>query len=125
MVAALATIGVLEEGELLERCHALNQIILSHLRDLQQKYEIIGDVRGPGLAIGVELVKNRDSKEPAVKEANEVVQLGLEKGIMFGISKYGGLGNVVKIKPPLVITDQEVERVLSVLEDCLITVENR
>ena len=125
MVAALATIGVLEEGELLERCNALNQTILSHLRDLQQKYEIIGDVRGPGLAIGVELVKNRDSKEPAVKEANEVVQLGLEKGIMFGISKYGGLGNVLKIKPPLVITDEEVERVLSVLEECLSAVENR
>ncbi len=123
LVAALATIDVLEEGKLLERCNRLNQHIIAHLTNLQEKYEIIGDVRGPGLAIGIELVKDRDSKEPAVKEANELVKLGLERGVMFGISKYGGLGNVIKIKPPLVISDEEVERVLSVFEGCIAEVQ--
>jgi 4-aminobutyrate aminotransferase/4-aminobutyrate aminotransferase/(S)-3-amino-2-methylpropionate transaminase len=125
LVAALATIKVLEEGKLLERCNRLNQRIIEHLQSLQEKYEIIGDVRGPGLAIGIELVKDRDSKEPAVKEANEVVRLGLERGIMFGISKYGGLGNVLKIKPPLVINDEEVEKVLSVFEECIVEVQRK
>ena len=123
LVAALATIEVLQEGQLLERCNRLNQHIIRHLRNLQENYQIIGDVRGPGLAIGIELVKDRDSKEPAVKEASEVVRLGLKRGVMFGISKYGGLGNVVKIKPPLVISDEEVETVLSVFEQCIAEVQ--
>ncbi len=58
-----------------------------------------------------------------MKEANEVVRLGLERGVMFGISKYGGLGNAIKIKPPLVISDEEVERVLSVFEECIAKVQ--
>ena len=58
-----------------------------------------------------------------MKEANEVVRLALERGVMFGISKYGALGNVIKIKPPLVISDEEVERVLSVFEECIAEVQ--
>ncbi|MBE0479297.1 aminotransferase class III-fold pyridoxal phosphate-dependent enzyme, partial [Candidatus Aerophobetes bacterium] len=119
LVAALATIDVLKKENLLQRCNILNQYITDQLNNLKEKYEIIGDVRGPGLAIGIELVKDRDTREPAVNEANQVVKLGLDRGIMFGISKYAGLGNVVKIKPPLVISDAEVEKVLSVFEECI------
>jgi 4-aminobutyrate aminotransferase-like enzyme len=125
LVAACATIDILEEEKLLERCNRLNEHIIAHLKNLQEKYEIIGDVRGPGLAIGVELVKDRDTKEPAVKEANRMVRLGLEEGVMLGISKYRGLGNVIKIKPPLVISDEEVEKVLSVFEECIKEVQKR
>jgi len=117
--AAFAAIQILEEGDLLERCNHLNEYITSRLMKMQEKYETIGEVRGPGLAIGIEMVKNKESKEPAVEETNRILEMGLEKGILFGTSLYGGKGNVIKIKPPLVITHEEVERVLSVFEECV------
>ena len=86
---------------------------------MREKYEIIGDVRGPGLAIGIELVKNKESKKPAVTEANKIIKKGLEKGVIFGISKYDCMGNVIKIKPSLTITDAEIEKALSVFEACV------
>jgi 4-aminobutyrate aminotransferase/(S)-3-amino-2-methylpropionate transaminase len=119
MAAALATIDVLEEENLLERCRMLGQRVTARLRELQSQYELIGDVRGPGLMIGFELVKDRQTKEPAREEARLFVAEGLKRGVIFGESKYAGLGNVVKVKPPLVITDEQVERVLDVIEEVL------
>jgi 4-aminobutyrate aminotransferase-like enzyme len=70
--------------------------------------------------IGVELVKDRQTKEPAREEATRFIEEGLKHGIIFGESKYLGLGNIVKIKPPLVIKESQVERVLDVFEKILI-----
>jgi 4-aminobutyrate aminotransferase/4-aminobutyrate aminotransferase/(S)-3-amino-2-methylpropionate transaminase len=84
---------------------------------MRDRYELIGDVRGPGLMIGVELVKSKKTKEPARQEAHDFVQEGLKRGVIFGESKYLGLGNIVKVKPPLVITDAQVERTLDVFEE--------
>ena len=89
------------------------------LKQMQDRHEIIGDVRCPGLLIGVELVKDRDSKEPATKETIQVYELGMERGVIFGSTKYAGLGNVVKLKPPLCVTQQEMDRALSVLDEVL------
>ena len=125
LVAALTTIEILKEGKPLERCRKLNTYIIGRLMKMKEEYDIIGDARGLGLAIGVELVKNRETKEPAIEEANEIVEMGLEKGVMFGISRYGRLGNVIKIKPPLVITDEEIEKVLSVLEKCILQISRK
>ena len=122
MVAALATIEVLQEEKLLERTTRLGQYITERLKKMQQKYPIIGDIRGPGLSIGVELVKDQKTKEPAIEEAYQVVKMGLEKGVAFGITKYRRMGNTLKIKPPLVITDDEVEEALSVFEKCIAAV---
>ena len=119
MVAALATIEILQEENLLERCTKVGAYITSRLKDMQRTYPIIGDIRGPGLAIGIELVKDPVSKEPAVEEANQFIEEGLKRGIIFGVSRYGNLGHILKIKPPLVITDEEVETVLKVFEECV------
>jgi 4-aminobutyrate aminotransferase-like enzyme len=119
MVAALATIEVIEEENLLDRCVKVGGYITSRLREMQKKYEIIGDVRGPGLAIGIELVKDPVSKKPAVEEANRMLSEGLKRGVIFGVSLYGSLGHIMKIKPPLVVTDEEVEKILDVFEKCL------
>lgn len=124
LVAALANIKVLEEGILLKRCGELNEYIINRLLEMQRKYEIIGDIRGPGLAIGVELVKDRESKEPAIEEAAKIAQMAFTKGVIFGVSKYADMGHVLKIKPPLVITDEEVEKVLKVFEKCISRVSN-
>jgi len=118
LVAALATIEVLQEENLPARAEELNQLIMKQLKVMQQKYEIIGDVRGPGLAIGVELVKNRETKEPAAEETKQIIKMALERGVIFGTTWYGE-GNVFKIKPPLVITEDEINKFLSVLEECI------
>jgi len=122
LVAALATIEVLEEENLPVRAEEINQFITEQLNIMQGKYEIIGDIRGPGLAIGVELVKNRKSKEPAVEETKQIFEMALKKGVIFATTWYGE-GNVIKIKPPLVITEDEVNKALSVFEECICKVK--
>jgi 4-aminobutyrate aminotransferase-like enzyme len=116
MVAALATIQAIEEENLLERARTVGAAISKRLNELKDKYELIGDVRGPGLMIGAELVKDKKSKEPATEAAHAFIKEGLARGVIFGESKYLGLGNIVKVKPPLVITDAQVEQVLEVFE---------
>ena len=119
LAAGLATIQVLEEERLLERAVQIGKFISDGLWELAGRYELIGDVRGPGLMIGVELVKDRQSKEPAREEATQFIEEGLKRGVIFGESKYLGLGNIVKIKPPLVISETQAERVLDVFEEIL------
>jgi 4-aminobutyrate aminotransferase-like enzyme len=119
MVAALATIQVIEEENLLQRSQEMGKIITGGLLELKNRYELIGDVRGPGLMIGVELVKDRKTKEPARQEAHNFIQEGLKRGVIFGESKYLGMGNIVKVKPPLVINESQCEQVLDVFKDIL------
>jgi len=117
MVAGLATLQVLEEEGLLERGQRLNEFFTSRLLELKDKYELIGDVRGPGLMIGIELVRSKRTKEPAREESYQFEKEGLKRGVLFGTAKYAGMGNVVKIKPPLVLTDAQAERVMEVFEE--------
>ncbi len=118
LIAALATIEVVQEENLPARARKLNQLIMEQLHGMQAKYELIGDVRGPGLAIGVELVKNRETKEPAVEETKQIITMALERGVIFGTTWYGE-GSVIKIKPPLTITEDEIHQALLVLEECI------
>ena len=117
MVAALATLRVLEEEKLLERARKVGEFFTQSLLELKDKYELIGDVRGPGLMLGIELVRNKKTKEPARAESYEFEKEGLERGVLFGNAKYAGMGNVVNIKPPLVITDAQAEKVMQVFEE--------
>jgi len=116
MAAALASIQVIEEERLLERAQKLGKHATTRLKEMQEKYKLIGDVRGPGLMIGVELVKDRKTKQPAREETHRFVTEGLKRGVIFGESKYGGLGNVVKIKPPLVTKEKQLDEALDVFE---------
>ncbi|MFZ5853887.1 MAG: aspartate aminotransferase family protein [Chloroflexota bacterium] len=123
MVAALATIDAIEEEGLIEKCRTMGDYFTSRLRSMQERHRLIGDVRGPGLMIALELVRDRISKEPARREAAWVVHEGMRRGVIFGESKYLGLGNVVKIKPPFVITTAQADRVLAVLDELLTELE--
>ena len=116
LVASLATLRVLEEEGLLERAQKIGAYFTSRLLEMKDKYELIGDVRGPGLMLGIELVYNKKTKEPARKEAYEFEKEGIQRGVLFGNSKYAGMGNVVKIKPPLVMSDAQAEKVMQVFE---------
>ncbi len=119
MVAALENLKIIEEEKLLNRCEKLGNIVISELNDLKDRYELIGDVRGVGLMIGVELVRDRTSKEPATDETKRFVEECMEEGVLFGSSRYRGLGNVVKIKPPAVITEVQIEGALDVFKKIL------
>jgi 4-aminobutyrate aminotransferase-like enzyme len=119
MVAALATLRVLEEEGLLERAQKVGAYFTEKLLELKDKYEMVGDVRGPGLMLGIELVYNKGTREPANKEAYQFEKEGIKRGVLFGHSKYAGMGNVVKIKPPLVISDAQAEKVMEVFEEIL------
>lgn len=124
MVASLTTIQVIEEEHLLENSRRMGKMITDCLKEMQNRYEMIGDIRGPGLMIGIELVKNRTTKEPAREEAHQFIAEGLKRGVIFGEAKYRGLGNVIKIKPPLIINEGEVRRVLEVFEDIVKSLSN-
>jgi 4-aminobutyrate aminotransferase-like enzyme len=90
---------------------------MARLREMAERHPLIGEVRGLGLMIGVELVKDRTTKEPAAKEAAAVRRLAREAGVLVGVGGQGG--NVVRIQPPLVIDDAALDRALDVVDDAL------
>ncbi|MFO7912497.1 MAG: aminotransferase class III-fold pyridoxal phosphate-dependent enzyme, partial [Desulfotignum sp.] len=89
--------------------------LLERLGSLKDKYRIIGDVRGSGLFIGMELVRNHQTLEPADTEASFVVNRMRDKGILMGTD--GPLHNVVKIRPPLVITKQDADTIADTMDE--------
>ncbi|OGK09470.1 MAG: hypothetical protein A2Y63_06585 [Candidatus Riflebacteria bacterium RBG_13_59_9] len=119
MVAALATLRVIEKEGHLANCRKMGGYFTERLMALKNKYEIIGDVRGPGLMIGVELVKDRTTKEKACEETSRFVEEAFKRGVQFGQSKYGGRGNVIKIKPPLVINEDEAGKAMDVFAEVI------
>jgi 4-aminobutyrate aminotransferase-like enzyme len=87
------------------------------LKEFADRHDLIGDVRGKGLIIGVELVENRKTKAPAAKATEHVVDRALKKGVYYASG--GRYGNVLKISPPLVITKEQIDFSLEVLDDAL------
>ncbi len=112
--AALATIDVITEEGLVERSARLGEAVLGRMRRLALEQEIIGEVRGAGLMIGLELVGDRERRDPDPTSAGLVRQLCRERGVLVGVGGQGG--NVVRIQPPLTIGEPELDRALSVLE---------
>ena len=116
--AASAALDVMVEEDLPARAAKMGEQVMKVLKELSEKYEVIGDVRGKGMLIGVELVKDRKTKEPAKEEALELKIEAKKRGV-FLPSTYGWLGNVMRIHPPLIITEEQMNRALDVLEECL------
>jgi len=114
--AALAVLDLLNT-KLLEKAAALGEKVRTRFLELQEEFEIIGDVRGLGPMIGIELVKDPRSKEPAPEMAKELVGRCLEKGLI--ILACGNYGNVIRTLMPFVITDEQLERGCSILRDSL------
>jgi len=117
--AAIATLEVIQQENLIEKSRKMGEYFTSRLKELQNTYEMIGDVRGPGLMIGIELVKDRKTKEMANDACHAIVKEAIGHGVIFGESKFKGIGNVLKIKPPLVISESQADRVLEVFETLL------
>src|SRR5262249_42150987 len=113
--AALANLDVVAEERLPDEAARKGERVMARLRQIAEAAPLIGEVRGLGLMIGAELVRNRDSKEPANTEAATVRRLAREAGVLIGVG--GQFGNVVRVQPPLVIEDDALDHALDVLED--------
>lgn len=112
--AALTTIELLRGG-LVQNAASLGEYILGQLRELQKRFPLIGDVRGKGLMIGVELVKDPVTKEKAIEERGRLIQACFEKGLLI----LGCGENVIRLIPPLTITKEEADTALTIFEEVL------
>ena len=118
--AALTTIEIIEEEELVENARRMGERALERLQDMKDRHPLIGNVRGRGLMIGIELVLDRDTKEKAVEETEAIMYFALEKGLSFKSM----MKNVVTLSPPLVITEHEMDKALKIIDECLTEVES-
>lgn len=112
--AALATLDLLE-SRLMENARVMGEHLLAGLKELQHRYDVIGDVRGVGLFIGIEFVKDRKTKEPAKTLVYDLEQLAFSKGLL--LLACGE--SVIRIAPPLVVDEYDVDTGLRILDECL------
>ena len=105
---------VIQEEGLQENARLMGERILAGLRELQSRHPLIGHVRGLGLYIGAELVRDPETLEPAAEEADYIINRAKEFGIL--LSTDGPHHNVLKMKPPLVINKEDVDYVIRVLD---------
>jgi 4-aminobutyrate aminotransferase len=116
--ASLASLAEIESRDLVARSAELGQRFEARLREMQSKHLLIGDIRVRGSMAGIELVRDRDSKEPADSEAAQAVADALNRGVM-ATNLGGTYHNVIKMSPPLVITDEQLDAALDLLDKSL------
>ena len=118
--AALATIEVIGKENLLENARDLGDYALGRMQVMKQKHAIIGDIRGLGLLMGMELVKDSKTSERPMDLAEEVMYKALAKGLSFKLS----MGNILTLTPPLALTRDEMDQAVDILDTCLTEVES-
>ena len=111
---ALANLDYIEDNDLQHNAQRVGKFLKDGLRDLGERHEIVGDVRGKGLMLGVELVKDHDTKEPAADLAAKAMEGARERGLLIG--KGGLYGNVLRISPPLTITEDDAAQAIETLD---------
>ena len=115
--AGMAVLDVIEEEKLQARAATLGRRFMDGLAELRERHTIIGDVRGCGLFLGIELVRDRKTLEPADTEAAMIVNAMKQRGVL--LSTDGPLRNVIKIKPPMVVVENDVDMAIRLLDDVL------
>jgi 4-aminobutyrate aminotransferase/(S)-3-amino-2-methylpropionate transaminase len=118
--AALAVLDIVQEENLLHRAEALGRTVRQRFEEWQGRYDLIGDVRGLGPMLALELVEDRKTKAPATDKARALVKYAYENGLV--LLSCGEFGNVIRTLMPLVITDDQLERGLSIMEKGLVEV---
>ncbi|MFX1559252.1 MAG: aspartate aminotransferase family protein [Promethearchaeota archaeon] len=119
--AAVAVIEIIKEENYLEKASKLGAHLKKNLEELKEDHKIIGEVRGQGMMLGVELVRDQKTKEPAVQEILEVMEVCREKGLLIG---KGGLdNNVIRVQPPLELTDEQIDQACGILDEAFTEVE--
>jgi 4-aminobutyrate aminotransferase-like enzyme len=119
--AAVAVIEIIEEGNYMVKAEKLGGKLKKKMEELKESHKIVGDVRGQGLMLGVELVRDQTTKEPATQEILTVMEVCREKGLLIG---KGGLdNNVIRLQPPLELTDEQVDQACAVLDEAFTKAE--
>jgi 4-aminobutyrate aminotransferase-like enzyme len=121
--AGMAVLDVVEQEGLAERARELGARATARFRELADRYDVIGDVRGPGLFVGIDYVVDRVSKEPATSACDEAWVHAVDNGLL---CQFGGIGgNVLKFKPPLTTPDADFERMLELVADVTAFIQER
>ncbi len=121
--AAVANIDFILEEDLPSRASKSGEYVMQRLEELKDRHELIGEVRGKGLMIGMELVKDRETKEPASRETARIRELCRQKGVLVG---HGGvLGNVLRIQPPLIISQEQLDTAIDSVDQSFKEVAER
>jgi 4-aminobutyrate aminotransferase/(S)-3-amino-2-methylpropionate transaminase len=121
--AGMAVLDVVEDEHLVERARDLGARATARFRELAERFETIGDVRGPGLFVGVDYVTDRATKEPATDVCADGWRFAIDRGLL---CQFGGIGgNVLKFKPPLTTPDEDFERMLDLVGDITGFIEER
>lgn len=120
--AALKVLEIMQRDDFEGKANHIADIVNAKYAQMMNKYEIIGDYRGLGAMIGLEFVKDRETKEPYGEFVSKLVQNCLQKGLM--IESCGLYGNVVRFLAPLVITDEQLNSGLDILEECIVQTQN-
>jgi 4-aminobutyrate aminotransferase len=115
IAAALATLDVIEKENLLGNSTQVGAHILKRLSAWPKRHKIVGDVRGRGLMIGVEIVKDQQSKEPAAEQRDQIVEFAFERGVLL----LGCGPSTIRIAPGLVVTKEEADIAIDVLDECV------
>jgi 4-aminobutyrate aminotransferase len=113
--AALTTIQIIEDEGLVANAAKVGRAALVRLNQIKARRQIVGDVRGQGLLIGIELVTDRTAKTPANAAAEKVMYRALEQGLSFKTT----FGNVLTLTPSLTVTQAQMDRALDIIDDCL------
>jgi alanine-glyoxylate transaminase/(R)-3-amino-2-methylpropionate-pyruvate transaminase len=117
MAAGLATLEVIDAEGIQQNAKVVGTHLKERLLALQEKHSLIGEVRGMGLMLGVELVRDRMNKEPATREAAEIAELVKERGLLVG--KSGIASNVLRLTPPMCVTRDDADFVVDCLDEAM------
>lgn len=112
--AALETISIIEDENLIDHAREIGEYFKDQLKELQEKYELIGDVRGKGLILGIELVQDRVKKTPASEETAAICYRAYELGLL--VYYVGVHSNVIEITPPLTIAKEDVDQAIAIFD---------
>jgi 4-aminobutyrate aminotransferase len=119
--AALATLEVISSEKLVENAVKMGRVAMRRLEEMREKYEVVGDVRGRGLFIGVEIVKDKKSKERGIREAQAIVRACFKDGLILILAGT----NTLRVVPPLNIAREELEEGLDVMEAAIASVNSK
>lgn len=117
MTQGLATLEIIDKENIQQNAKVVGEHLKNRLLDLQTRQPLIGEVRGMGLMLGVELVRDRKTKEPANTEASDVLELAKDRGLLLG--KGGLFGNTLRMKPPMCLTKDDADFIVDCLEEVL------
>jgi 4-aminobutyrate aminotransferase len=120
IAAALATLDVIDKEGLLRNAQEVGDYMRNRMADWPKKHRIVGDVRGRGLMIGVEIVKDQTTREHGASERDRIVEQAFERGILF----LGCGPSTIRIAPPLIVTRDEADVAIDALEESIAIVES-